>query len=262
MTDEMMNSPHTSPTDTRIRPLVALRAIRALFKNKEDTGQVFKVVEALKGDSMQRNLAQFRETAVAQEILAENRRLIDTLCDTEYLRNLPEGSLGRAYQAFLDEENLSAEGLVAASEEAPYTRKDDADMALFSARMRDSHDLHHVTFGYGRNPLGELCTLTFGYPHTRNRGIGVLVLFGLFKFKKDMRGVPVLRTAWEAYRNGRKAVWTPGIDWEAMLKLPLDEVRATLKIATPTRYNALEKCLKCKESEYQKAHAEGMPQAA
>ena len=74
--------------------------------------------------------------------------------------------------------------------------------------------------------------------------------------------MPVFRPAWQAYRNGKKAEWLPGVDWEEMLKLPLEEVRSRLNILPPTRYLALEKCLKCKEADYQKQHTDGMPQPA
>lgn len=250
----------------RIQPIVAYRAIRALFRNKEDTGQVFKFVEALKGNSMAKRMEMFRASPVGRQVLAENRQLLDALCNKEYLRSLPEGSFGRAYLDFLETEHLSAEGLVEASRASPqWDKQRQAEFALFASRMRDSHDLHHVLMGYGRNPLGEISVLAFGYPHTRNRGIGVLILIGMFKFKKDLpRGIPVFRTVWEAWRNGKKAVWLPGVDWEAMLELPLEEVRRRLNIRTPVIYKTVEPRMMALEAEYQRkhAHAGAAPQAA
>ena len=139
--------------DTRIRPLDAIRALRALFKDKEDTGQVFKMVDALKGKSMLRRLEEFKATTVGQQVLAEQRQLLATLCNRDYLGSLPEGSYGRTYLKFLETEGLSAEGLVDASQEGLDYRGLKADYALFAARMRDSHDLQHVLTGYGRNSL-------------------------------------------------------------------------------------------------------------
>ncbi|HEX4891335.1 MAG TPA: Coq4 family protein [Alphaproteobacteria bacterium] len=237
----------------RIRPLAAYRAIRALFKNKEDTGQVFKIVAALQGNSMANCMARFRSSPVGRQVLAENRQLLATLCNREYLRSLPEDSFGRIYHRFLETEGLSAEGLVDASNESPHWEKRQAEFALFASRVRDSHDLNHVLTGYGRNPLGEICVLTFAYPHTRNRGIGVLILAGMFKLKKDLpREIPVFRAILEAYRNGKKAAWLPGVDWEAMLKLPLDEVRRTLNIKPPLVYKGVEARMIELEAEYQR----------
>ena len=237
----------------RIQPLVAIRAIRALFRNKEDTGQVFRIVAALTGNSMRKRMDMFRASPVGQAVLAENRQLLATLCNEDYLRSLPEGSFGRIYQNFLETEGLSAEGLVDASKQSPQWEQRQAEFEIFSSRLRDSHDLQHVVTGYGRNPLGELSVLAFSYAHTRNRGIGFLVLVGMFKFKKDLpHGIPVFRVVWEAYRNGGKSAWFPGVDWEAMLKLPLDEVRRTLNIKPPLVYKGVEARMIELEAEYQR----------
>ncbi len=237
----------------RIQPLVAIRALRALFRNKEDTGQVFKIVAALTGNSMQKRMEMFRASPVGQAVLAQKRQLLATLCDKDYLRSLPEGSFGRIYQNFLETEGLSAEGLVDASRQSPQWEQRQAEFELFSSRLRDSHDLQHVVTGYGRNPLGELSVLAFSYAHTRNRGIGFLVLMGMLKFKKNLpRGIPIFRSVWEAYRNGKKAAWFPGVDWEAMLKLPLGEVRRLLNIQTPVIYKSAEPRMIELEAEYQR----------
>lgn len=244
----------------RIQPLVALRALRAIFRDKEDTGQVFKIINALTGKSLYRRLDRFRNTPVGRQVLAENRQLLATLSDRKYLASLPEGSYGRAYLKFLEAESLSAEGLVEASLEAPRNQQQ-ADYELFTSRLRDSHDLQHVLTGYGRDTLGELSVLAFSYAHTRNLGIGFLVFTGMFKFRKEMpRGIPVFRSVWEAFRNGTKSVWLPGVDWEALLKLPLDEVRRTLNILPAAIYKGVQPRMIEAEREYQSRRAGRMPQ--
>lgn len=259
----MQNNAGEKPENGKIQPIVAYRAIRALFKNKEDTGQVFKIVEALKGNSMARRFEMFCADPVGRQVLSENRQLLDTLSNTAYLRSLPEGSFGRLYQKFLETEGLSAEGLVEASKESPQWDKRQAEIATFAARLRDSHDLHHVLTGYGRDPLGEISVLTFGYPHTRNRGIGVLILIGMLKSKKEMpRDIPVFSAIWEAYRNGKKAAWLLGVDWEAMLKLPLEEVRQKLNILTPAIYKSVQPRMIELEAEYRRKLAMAVPLAA
>ncbi|MEQ1887732.1 MAG: Coq4 family protein [Alphaproteobacteria bacterium] len=247
----------------KIQPLVAIRALRALFKNKEDTGQVFKIVTALTGNSMVKIMHRFRADPVGHQVLAENRNLVATLCDRNYLRSLPEGSYGRVYLQFLETEGLTAEGLIDASNEAPQRQDRRAEFDLLTSRLRDSHDLQHVLTGYGRDTLGELSVLAFSYAHTRNRGIGFLVAMGMFKFKKDLPlDIPVFTSVFEAFRNGRKSAWFPAVDWEAMLKLPLDEVRHKLNIITPAIYKGVEARMIKLEAEYQRKQTEGVPQAA
>lgn len=252
-----MTSSTVDPSfDTRIHPLEAIRALRELFKNKEDTGQVFKIIDALKGKSMLRLAERFRADVVGKQVLAEQRQLLTTLCNRDYLRSLPEGSYGRTYLQFLETEGLSAEGLVDASMEGTNYNALQADFRLFASRMRDSHDLQHVLTGYGRNSLGELCVLTYHFTHTRNPGIGFLVLMAMFKFKRELpRGVPVFSAIREAYRNGKQARWIPGTDWEAMLLLPLDEVRHRINVLTPTIYKSVEPRMKALELEYQRNNA-------
>ena len=96
-------------------------------------------------------------------MLRERRDLLSTLADREGLARLPSGSLGRTYLGFMEAENLSAQGLVDASqnwENDPVP----PDVALFRNRMRELHDVNHTVTGYGRDPLGELCLLDLHVP--------------------------------------------------------------------------------------------------
>lgn len=221
----------------RVEPMKALRAIRALIADKEDTGQVFKIIDALSGGADERMFGRFMANAMGQRIVAEKRDLIALLNDRERLSHLPEGTLGRRYHDFMAEENLTADGLVAASNEAPRLYADMPEAArIFRDRMRDSHDLWHVTTGYGRDGLGELCLLAFYYAQTRNRGVGFIVLVGARVTAKKVPGIGVWRTIREGYRLGKAASWLPVADWETMLSLPVEEVRARLGVGTPAHY--------------------------
>jgi ubiquinone biosynthesis protein COQ4 len=223
----------------RIRPLVAWRAIRALLRDPDDTKLVFDVIDALSGRSGERMLARFRATPSGARILAEQRELLPALTDRERLLALPPGSLGRSYAEFLGREQISPEGLVAASIEggrAPDPALS-AERRLVGARMRDQHDLWHVVTGYGRDLVGEAAVLAFSYAQTGNRGIGLIVAMAYWKGGKSVSWFrPFLRAA---YRRGRRAAWLPATDWEALLPRPLHEVRAELGVGDPPDYEAL-----------------------
>jgi len=166
-------------------------------------------------------------------VLREKRQLLATLSDRTRLAALPEESFGRCYFEFMETENLTADGLVQASqswENDPVP----ADMELFRARMRDAHDLTHVLTGYGRDGLGEACLLAFMYAHNRNAGAGLIVLMSLKKMPKAGR-----RAVAEAWRNGRKARWLQDQNYEALLPRPLADVRRELNIADPAQYRAV-----------------------
>ncbi len=224
----------------RIQPLKALRAIRALIADKEDTSQVFRIIDALAGGANDRQFRRFVKTETGQRILTEKRNLITALSDRDYLSSLPEGTLGHTYYEFMAEENLTADGLVAASEVIPERDDRTEQERIFGYRLRDQHDLWHVTTGYGRDGLGELALLAFTYAQTRNRGIGFIVLVGSRITRKTLPDVNVWSVIREAYRNGKKAAWLPQTDWEAMLAKPLPEVRSLLRIAEPRAYREAE----------------------
>jgi ubiquinone biosynthesis protein COQ4 len=222
----------------RLRPLVALRALRALFKNGEDTRQVFLIVEALRGKSGQVAFERFRKSEIGQAVLRERRVLLDRLSDRASLAGLSRGTLGHTYYDFMAEENLTADGLVEASKtgnERPMSPEE----KLFAERGRDMHDLQHVVTGYGRDGLGEVCLLAFGYAKTKNRGIGFIALAGMFKIARALPGQPVKSAVFEAYRHGRKAAWMGVQDWEALLGEPLEIVRERLGIQPPSRYRKI-----------------------
>ena len=53
------------PADNRIHPLIALRAVRGLLRDREDTRQAFLLVEALRGKTTLRQFARFARAKAA-----------------------------------------------------------------------------------------------------------------------------------------------------------------------------------------------------
>lgn len=224
---------------TRLRPLVAFRALRTLFRNGEDTRQVFIIADSLRGRTGLTAFERFRKTAVGQDVLAGKRApLLDALNDRGHLAALPEGTLGRRYHDFMAEENLTADGLVDASRAADNHQTSPA-VRLFRERGRDQHDLQHVTTGYGRDPLGEISLLTFGYAQSGNRGLGVIALLGMLKLARTLPGQPIISAVRQAYRNGKAAARLFEQDWEALLPQELETVRRTLAVREPTIYQGI-----------------------
>ena len=154
------------------------------------------------------------------------------------MRALPEGTLGREYARFMDAERITADGLEEASQAVRRVEFVDERAHCLSDRLRDMHDLWHVVTGYGRDLVGEAALLAFSYAQIRNRGVGFIVAIGYLKFwQEGQRDVlPTIRQGW---RRGRKAALLPAADWEALLALPLVEVRRRLRIDDPPAYVAL-----------------------
>jgi ubiquinone biosynthesis protein COQ4 len=220
---------------TRLHPITAFRAMENLKRNREDTQQAIALIDALRGKTSLRQFARFRQTETGRTVLAEKRQLLDYLSDRQRLAALPPGTLGRAYYEFMAAENLTAEGLVEASKIRETLPAGD-DMTLFRERSRDTHDLLHVVTGYGRDPLGEACLLAFSFAQTGLKGFAMIAIVVAQRISRRVRGQPVRRAVFEGYRNGRRAGWLYGADWEKLLAEPVEAIRARFRISPPTYY--------------------------
>jgi len=221
----------------RLQPMRAFKALRQLLKDKEDTGQVFTIMRALSGRSVPKGYAKLLRTEKGGRIAYRHEELATILSDSEFLKRLPEGSVGRAYLHFTSSENISAQGLV---EESRKGVDQDVDrehpLAWYGRRLRDIHDLWHVLSGYGRDGMGEACLVAFSYAQTRSLGFGLIAIAGALKLKRECPGQPMFRAVWQAYRHGAKAAWLPGEDYVTLLAEPLDAARRRLNIVPPTAY--------------------------
>ena len=176
-------------------------------------------------------------TPVGERVLAEDRDILTLLTDRDGLAALPEGSLGKTYADFMTREQISADGLVDASDGDGGGSVEDPQRARFGTRLRDTHDLWHVVSGYNRDLLGEASLLAFTFAQTRNPGIGVIVAMAYWLASSD--GGAERRMIREGYRRGRQAAWLPAADWEALMSRSLDSVRAELRVGDPPRYEQI-----------------------
>lgn len=224
----------------RVQPLVAWRALRQLFQSPERTELVFVIIRALSGNSLERTYHRVMASPEGRATLAENRSLLDVLSDLERLRALPDGTLGREYARFMDEQGLTARDLVEASSDDPDedTVYLDPRAQRLGERLRDMHDLWHVCAGYNRDLLGEDALLAFTYAQTRNRGVGFIALMATAELARNglRSAIPVV---WRAFQRGRRAAFLPAVDWEGLLDQPLAEVRRLLLLGDPPRYEPL-----------------------
>ena len=235
-------------TKQRRHPLKALRHFRELIRNKEDTTQVFYVIEALNGDSFQKQFIKFANSEKGRKRLEENRYLPPRLDDHDWLRTLPEGSLGRAYLHFMTTEGLTAQGLVDEYTSSGVNRDyGHAEMNIYGDRLRDTHDMLHVLTGFGRDALGEASVL--GFSHAQHGGPGVIfIAYGAaWEVRKTApKGAPVLQSIHEARRIGKAAKDIVYEDLMELLPLPIEEVRAKLGIKLPTQYHEVHRIMRNK----------------
>ena len=222
------------------RPLKAWRHMQKLIADKEDTTQVFHIIEALNGNSIYRDFDRFLASENGPDLLKKRRYLPDILDDHAPLLELDENTVGRAYVAFMKREGLSAAGLVAESEitRAKYQQYDD-DLLWYMNRLRDTHDLYHVLSGYGRDALGEDSLL--GYTHSQHGGLGInfIAFMGNRQIAKEAPSqARVGAVLGEARKHGKLAQRIVDQDIVELLKEPLTAARERLNIQKPTLYRS------------------------
>jgi ubiquinone biosynthesis protein COQ4 len=237
---------HPDRQPPRIRPLKAWSHMRQLIANKEDTEQVFHIIEALNGRALMTNLEAFAATEEGQKHLAERQYLPPLLDDHGWIQKLPEGTVGRAYIDFMKREGLSAQGLVDESEKFRSQLNDyDDDLTWYANRLRDTHDLFHVLSGYNRDALGEASLLAFTYSQNPGRGVIFIAFMGARTIAKAApKAARIMDCFWEGKRNGAAAKRIVREDIIALMHEPLDAARARLGIRKPEAYHHALRVLK------------------
>lgn len=226
----------------RIQPIEAFRAFRALLADGERTEYVFVIIQALSGGDDNRNSQKMEKFESGRRLLAEKPEILNTLQNAEKLSAMPLGSLGRTYYEFTKREQITADGLVEASDVKRIDTKRTPEGEWMGKRMRDTHDLWHVLSGYGRDGLGELCLLGFSYAQTGTRGIGFIAAMGAIKARNwgpDGGKLPSIKAVWEGYRLGKKATWFPSVEFEKLMERNVIELRRELNIGEHETYDGV-----------------------
>ena len=208
------------------------RELRALLKNPDDLPRVFGLIEALQGNAPQTLREGFLSSDEGRALLSRKPDLVPMLTDREKLRAMPKGSLAHAYLAFVESENISAEGILTAAKEGSQRVDEDPDTAWLRGRMRDTHDLWHAVLGYQGDVLGELALLCFILSQHWQPGIALVVAGAL---TKGMAAENLWLLA-DGYVRGKRAAWFPSQPWEELLPMQLADVRARLKVGPLTAY--------------------------
>ena len=224
-------------TYAQFAPRRALRAARTLVADPDDLPQVFTIIESLSGNTLHRIWKRLTKTEQGRRILTARPDIVTLLEDRAALARLPEGSLGRAYLAFVEQEKISPDGIREAGRKGMTNEIPLSDpFDYVHARMRDTHDLWHAAVGYHGDVLGETALLAFTFAQTRNPAIALIIGIGLLK----TIGAPEARSVMlDGHRRGRAAAWLPEQEWETLLPLPLSEVRSRLHLEAPPVYTQI-----------------------
>jgi ubiquinone biosynthesis protein COQ4 len=227
------------PYDYRLRPLKALKAFKRLVSNKEDTEQVFVIMQALSGRSTPRGYARMLNSPEGgrQAYLAEE--LADKLMDRDWVASFAPGTVGAGYRDFIAPRGLTAYGLAEDGRKVSSDIDAAHPVAWYGRRMRDVHDIWHVLTGYGTDALGEACIVSFSFAQTKSLGFGFIGAGAARELSRARSGLPYAQAIFQAWRNGQKANWLADQDYVRLFAEPLESARARLNIARPTLYESI-----------------------
>jgi ubiquinone biosynthesis protein COQ4 len=233
--------PMTAELTSRKNWLEALAALRRLLSNTDDTVQVFRIMRALNVGTTKSGYERLLTTAEGGRIAYQRLELAELLSDPEFIGRFPAGSVGAAYRGFLEQTGHSAGGLAQVSRTDDLVRDIPHPYAWYGRRTRDIHDIWHLLTGYPANePLGEACLTAFSYAQTGGPGWALIAIGAAVRSLTSASTRPAVRAIWEGYRNGRRAAWLPGEDYELLLAEPLDAARKRLRLGEPAAYLALQ----------------------
>lgn len=230
------------------QPIKAWRHFRKLVADKEDTEQVFHIIESLKGRRSTQRAIDFVRSQKGRALMQRGNDLPAMLDNHPRWADCGPNTLAQHYIRFMKREGLSAAGLVAESNKfkPPEDRPQD-QLEWYFERLRDTHDLFHVLTGYGRDALGEACLLGFSYEQNPSPGVLFIAYAGTRELRKQTRSkAPLMEALREGRRLGRNAAQLAHQEVESLMYEDIDEARARLGLERPEVYY---RCLEILESE-------------
>ena len=169
-----------------------------------------------------------------RRILKDRPRITSKSMRLEYLRQLPENTVGRTYADWLDREGVT-----------PDTRSsvqyiDDEECAYVMQRYRESHDFFHALTGLPVVVEGEVALKAFEFANTLLPMPG-LSIFAVTRLKpKERMRFWTIYGPW-AVKNGLRAKDVINIYWEEELERDVEDLRGELGIEKPVDLRAIRK---------------------
>jgi ubiquinone biosynthesis protein COQ4 len=208
------------------RAATMIRAISDPNRTDDVLNTTYALVDALGGMCEERLFQKFRADPGGRRLLAARPDLPRVLDDHDALGALPEGTFGRAYADMCRRRGINSAALVESQRgmSRDYAQLDPARQ-WFSDRLTVLHDLWHILTGYAAQPRGEAGIVAFSYAQGLNyRPMPIFLALSVI-----MR-VASVSELWKAYRRGRQTASLILQNYEELLPLPLETVRARLNL--------------------------------
>jgi ubiquinone biosynthesis protein COQ4 len=223
--------------------------LRTLLADPESTEKAIDFFYAIGRRDFERNFQRFVASPAGRALVAERPSLAAALSDRATLAAMPDGSLGRAYLAYLERNGFEPTGLLDLQDRAQASwEREEGVLPLDDARRwyRDRsilvHDLFHVLSDYETDGAGEGALLAFTHAQLGGRAQALLTLGATVEGCRHVAASTWLRFLRRAWLRGRRAASLMAVPFEDVLALDLETVRCLVNLEPADR-----------------AHPEGVP---
>lgn len=210
---------------------VALGSALISLADPERADMVALLGEVTGGAALPRLRTALQGSAEGRWLLAHRPRVRGARFEAAALAaSMPPGSFGAAYGTYLAAHGFSADA------RAPVRFVQGEEEAYIMARYREVHDFLHVLTGLPPSVLGEVALKWLEMAHTGLPVAALAALAGPLRLRAGERAALLTTLAPWALRTAAAAPQLLAVHYEALLELPLEEVRARLRItpAPPT----------------------------
>ena len=203
--------------------LTLIKGSFGILINPDNTETVFDIEDGLRRSESTSELLRFTTQDPGVRRMMQERYL-KPVPNTDELRTLPEGTLGRAYVKHLDTHGYDPN----------YYRKidvkDDTDYVMM--RIRQTHDIWHVVTGFDTHPLGEIAIKGVELSQTHRPMAAVICAGGIFRYmlKQPEEFGNCIESIAAGYHLGLEAQSLLAVKWEEMWDRPLAELRESLNV--------------------------------
>ncbi|CCH41628.1 hypothetical protein BN7_1169 [Wickerhamomyces ciferrii] len=159
---------------------------------------------------------QMLQTSTGRSILRERPLMNNETLDPEWLKTLPENSLGFQYLKFTED----------GDSRAPVKLIQDEELAYVFLRYRQTHDIVHILTKSKIDLAGELPVKAFEFGNTGLPMTG-LACFAWFKLS-DKRKARI--NMFDSFLNGLQSKPFIGVKWEDFMEWDVEDVRKELGV--------------------------------
>ncbi|KAF9198849.1 Ubiquinone biosynthesis protein [Haplosporangium sp. Z 27] len=159
-----------------------------------------------------------------RRILRERPKITSETMQLDNLRSLPDGTFGREYVRFLDDQQVSPDT------REPVHYVDSEELAYVMQRYRETHDFYHTLTGLPVTVDGEIALKWFEMVQT---GLPMTMLssfFGPLRLSHEERErLFNVYVPW-ALENGSNSKPLMNVRWEEWMEKPVEDVRRDLGV--------------------------------